>query len=71
MENEFCPCCGRHCPLTNPSCKRGENYAQSGGQPLGTDEYERGKHVPHEHCHGHGEHGHRHGHGEHGHRHNR
>ena len=27
MEEQFCPCCGRHCLLTNPSCERGILYA--------------------------------------------
>ena len=33
MQNEFCPCCGRHCSLNNPNCERGAEYAKTGNIP--------------------------------------
>ncbi|MGN0182672.1 MAG: MarR family winged helix-turn-helix transcriptional regulator [Candidatus Ornithomonoglobus sp.] len=30
QENKYCPCCGRHCDLSEPHCERGENYARTG-----------------------------------------
>lgn len=47
MTEQFCPCCGRHCPLTNPSCERGKAYV------CGEHEFE---------IHGERNHGHRHQH---------
>lgn len=29
-KNKFCPCCGRHCDLSNPKCERGEEYLRTG-----------------------------------------
>ncbi len=73
-EKKVCPCCGRHCDLTNPSCERGREYAKTGVIPERKDTAEGG----HEHAfsgehHGHGfggeyhGHGHDHGHWHHGH----
>ena len=53
MEEKVCPCCGKHCDLSAPSCPRGEEYARTGVIPEG---------------HGHGEHGGHGGHGRHGHK---
>lgn len=71
-----CPCCGRHCDLSAPSCERGEEFARTGVIPEGKGHGEHGHYDEHgSHCerghHGnHGEHSH-HGergeHGEHGH----
>lgn len=33
LENNICPCCGRHCDLKEPHCKRGEEYAKTGKMP--------------------------------------
>lgn len=55
-ENNFCPCCGRHCDLSAPHCPRGEEYARTG--VISEDNH------GHEHKHEHGygcEHRHRHG----------
>lgn len=31
MEKQnFCPCCGRHCDLSNPKCERGAEYQRTG-----------------------------------------
>ncbi len=32
-ENNFCPCCGKHCALTSPDCERGEAFARTGKIP--------------------------------------
>lgn len=29
-EKKYCPCCGRHCDLSEPHCGRGEEYARTG-----------------------------------------
>ncbi|MGN0298346.1 MAG: MarR family winged helix-turn-helix transcriptional regulator [Lachnospiraceae bacterium] len=29
-ENNYCPCCGRHCDLREPHCDRGEEYVRTG-----------------------------------------
>lgn len=29
-EKKYCPCCGRHCDLSEPHCGRGEEYAKTG-----------------------------------------
>ena len=29
-ENNYCPCCGRHCSLDTPRCPRGEAYVRTG-----------------------------------------
>lgn len=61
MENETCPCCGRHCPLTEPHCERGREYAKTGVIPTTSplnegDVQSRRIHGEHDgHC-GHGEH---------------
>lgn len=34
-EAKTCPCCGRHCDLSAPSCSRGEEYARTGKIPEG------------------------------------
>lgn len=31
--NNVCPCCGRHCDLSNPHCGRGEEYLRTGKIP--------------------------------------
>ena len=65
MEEEFCPCCGRHCPLTDPHCERGKEYAKSGEIPAA----DRGEHETHEYGGLHKHHdGHHHRNGGHGHR---
>lgn len=46
-ENNYCPCCGRHCDLSDPHCGRGEEYARTGVIP------ERGNEHSHEHDHKH------------------
>ena len=33
MGNTICPCCPRGCPLSRPSCGRGEEYARTGVMP--------------------------------------
>lgn len=58
MENKFCPCCGRHCPLSNPSCERGIAYAKSGDTDMNT---QNGEAVAHYHKRNHGD-THRHNH---------
>jgi len=32
-EQQFCPCCGRHCDLNDPCCERGVEYRQTGVIP--------------------------------------
>lgn len=82
-EMKNCPCCGRHCPMDDLHCGRGQEYARTGVIPPrdpnrehGNGEHGHGEHGHGEHGHGehgngehgHGEHGHgEHGHGEHGH----
>ena len=67
-----CPCCGKHCDLSAPSCERGEEYVRTGVIPEGKghgehDHHsEHGGHGGHDHCGGHGEHGGHRGHGRHG-----
>lgn len=29
-EQNFCPCCGRHCDVSNPKCERGAEYQRTG-----------------------------------------
>ena len=67
-EMKNCPCCGRHCPMDDLHCRRGQEYARTGVIPPRDPNREHG-HGEHGHGeHGHGEHGHgEHGHGEHGH----
>jgi len=50
-----CPCCGRHCDLSAPSCERGEEYKRTGVIPERKGHGEHGEHGHHEH----GEHGRR------------
>lgn len=70
-EMKNCPCCGRHCPMDDLHCGRGQEYARTGVIPPRDPNREHGEHGHGEHSHGehgHGEHGHgEHGHGEHGH----
>ena len=75
MQEELCPCCGRHCPLTDPHCDRGREYAKTG---LSTEDRreaygDTGSHEHHEHrgetygdagSHEHRRHGHHRKHGE-------
>lgn len=56
-----CPCCGRHCDLSAPSCERGEEYARTGVIPEKKGHGEHGEHGER-----HGKDGHEH-HGEYGH----
>lgn len=41
MLNHLCPCCGRHCCLTDPQCERGKLYAQTGVIPPRTHDSDR------------------------------
>ena len=40
MSEIFCPCCGRHCPLTNPSSERGAAYAENSATDVQNDDAE-------------------------------
>ena len=43
MDNkELCPCCGRHCDLSEPNCERGKEYLRTGVIP----EHHHGKGRP-------------------------
>ena len=60
-ETNICPCCGRHCDLSEPHCDRGREYLRTGVIPERKPGHEHhGEHGEHG---GHGKHG---GHGEHG-----
>ena len=56
----LCPCCGRHCDLSEPSCDRGREYLRTGVIPERTDhegpraqgELSRREHSRGEHPHG-------------------
>ena len=52
-EKKNCPCCGRHCPMDDLHCGRGEEYARTGVIPP------RDPNRAHGHEHG-LEHGHEH-----------
>lgn len=43
-EKNSCPCCGRHCDLSEPRCGRGEEYRNTGKMP----EQRQGKKQEHE-----------------------
>ncbi|MGN1250204.1 MAG: MarR family winged helix-turn-helix transcriptional regulator [Candidatus Spyradocola sp.] len=65
-EIKNCPCCGRHCPMDDLHCGRGQEYARTGVIPPRdlNREHGHGEHGEHDHVeHGHSEHDH----GEHGH----
>ena len=60
-ETNLCPCCGRHCDLSEPHCDRGREYLRTGVIPERKPGHEHhGEHGPHGEHGGHGEHG-RHG----------
>ena len=40
-ENNFCPCCGRHCDLSSPRCERGKEYISTGIIPERKHEHKR------------------------------
>lgn len=65
MEDKVCPCCGRHCPLTNPHCERGAEYARrcADGRPADVD----CQHMHHDHAGEHHMHHDHHGHHNHPH----
>ena len=33
MEIKICPCCPRGCPISRPSCERGQTFARTGVVP--------------------------------------
>ncbi|MGN0479116.1 MAG: MarR family winged helix-turn-helix transcriptional regulator [Hominenteromicrobium sp.] len=47
MENTKCPCCGRHCDLSEPHCERGKEYLRTGVIP--ERRHEDHKHEGHMH----------------------
>ena len=50
-KKQFCPGCGRHCDLSKPYCKKGEEYLRTGKLPECTngDNHRQGKHMEHYH----------------------
>ena len=61
-----CPCCGRHCDLSAPSCERGEEFARTGVIPEGKGHGKNDHHDEHGGHGGHGRHGEHDHHREHG-----
>lgn len=47
QENQ-CPCCGKHCDLSAPKCERGEEYLRTGVIPPRKPKEGRGEDAHHE-----------------------
>ena len=43
QENNVCPCCGRHCDLSEPHCERGREYLRKGNVESGRMQAEEAK----------------------------
>lgn len=63
FEIEYCPCCGRHCDLSEPRCGRGREYLATGAIPERKHNPEQENDHGHSHTHKHeNDHGHSHAH---------